>query len=95
MSALVHCALSSVLAALDELGSRPEGLSAEEAEARLRRVGPMLFTFVYVPPVQHMLGQHGMNLFEWLPVATSPWILLAAEESRKAVVRRRLHSAGS
>jgi magnesium-transporting ATPase (P-type) len=48
-----------------------------------------LVAFVYAPPVYHVLGQHPLSLGQWLPVLVTPWILLGAEEARKAVVRRR------
>jgi len=75
--------------------------------ASLRSIGPftnrlldgavaveflMLLVFVYVPVVQHVLGQHGLSGTEWLPVIVAPWLLLAAEEVRKAAVRRRRSS---
>ncbi len=51
----------------------------------------MLAAFVYVPLIRHVLGQHPLSLGQWLPVLVTPWILLGAEEARKAVVRRRAH----
>jgi hypothetical protein len=48
-----------------------------------------LLAFVYVPPIQAALGQYPLSATQWLPVLITPWILLAAEEARKAVVRRR------
>ena len=48
-----------------------------------------LVAFVYVPPIRHALGQHPLSPGQWLLVLVTPWILLGAEEARKAVVRRR------
>jgi magnesium-transporting ATPase (P-type) len=48
-----------------------------------------LLTFVYVPPVRDILGHHGLSPAQWLPVLATPVVLLAAEETRKAVVRVR------
>jgi magnesium-transporting ATPase (P-type) len=47
-----------------------------------------LAAFVYVPPIAHALGQHPLSPGQWLLVLVAPWILLGAEEARKAVVRR-------
>ena len=44
--------------------------------------------FVYLPPVYHVLGQHPLTASQWLPVVVAPWLLLAAEETRKALARR-------
>jgi magnesium-transporting ATPase (P-type) len=52
----------------------------------------LLVGFVYLPPLWHMLGQHPLAAAQWLPVLVTPWILLGAEEARKAVVRRRTTS---
>jgi Cation transporting ATPase, C-terminus len=48
-----------------------------------------LAAFVYAPPAYHVLGQHPLSAAQWLPIAVSPLLLLAAEEGRKALVRRR------
>jgi magnesium-transporting ATPase (P-type) len=48
----------------------------------------MLLAFVYVPPVAAVLGQQPLSAAQWLPILVAPWILIAAEESRKAIVRR-------
>lgn len=47
-----------------------------------------LVAFVYAPPINNALGQHALGPAEWLPVLVTPWILLGAEEARKAIVRR-------
>jgi hypothetical protein len=47
-----------------------------------------LLAFVYVPPISNALEQHPLGPGQWLLVLATPWILLAAEEARKAVVRR-------
>ena len=48
-----------------------------------------LLAFVYVPALYHVLGGHPLSLIQWVPVAVTPWLLLAAEELRKCVIRRR------
>lgn len=53
----------------------------------------LLAAFVYVPWLSEPLGQRAIGI-EWLPVLATPFLLLAAEELRKAVVRgRRPHTA--
>ncbi len=47
-----------------------------------------LLAFIYVPGLNDALGQRGLGV-EWLPVAVTPFLLFAAEELRKAIVRRR------
>jgi magnesium-transporting ATPase (P-type) len=49
----------------------------------------MLLGFVYVPPVAEALGQHPLTVAQWLPVLVAPWLLVVAEETRKAALRRR------
>ena len=48
-----------------------------------------LLAFVYIPPISRALGQHPLGPAQWLPVLVTPWVLLAAEEARKALVRGR------
>jgi magnesium-transporting ATPase (P-type) len=48
----------------------------------------LLLAFVYVPWLSGPLGQRAIGV-EWLPVLATPFLLLAAEELRKAVVRNR------
>ena len=48
-----------------------------------------LVAFIYIPPIAEALGQHPLDPAHWLLVLATPWILLGAEEGRKAVVRRR------
>jgi magnesium-transporting ATPase (P-type) len=48
----------------------------------------VLAAFVYVPPIRAVLDHHSLTPAQWLPVLATPWILLVAEEARKAVVRR-------
>ncbi len=50
--------------------------------------GLTLVAFIYAPGVYHALGGAPLSLSEWAVIAIGPWILLAAEEARKAVVRR-------
>jgi magnesium-transporting ATPase (P-type) len=47
-----------------------------------------LATFMYAPPVYHILGQHPPTPAQWIPILVSPWLLLSAEEIRKLVTRR-------
>ena len=47
----------------------------------------MLLVFVYLPPIAEVLGQRALTSVQWLPVLATPWLLVAAEETRKAVVR--------
>ena len=49
----------------------------------------VLAAFVYVPTVYRVLGQHPLASAQWLPVFLTPWLLLGAEEARKAFVRGR------
>jgi len=49
----------------------------------------VLLVFVYLPPMQRVLGHHSLDLGQWLPVLITPLVLLGAEEIRKAVVRGR------
>jgi len=51
-----------------------------------------LLAFIYVPPIRDALGQHPLSPAQWLPVLATPWVLLGAEEARKAIVRRRVAS---
>ncbi len=48
-----------------------------------------LLAFVYLGPVQAVLGQRPLSLSQWLPVLAAPVLLLVAEEGRKALARRR------
>ena len=52
----------------------------------------LLLAFVYVPPVAELLAMRPLDLEQWLPVLVTPFVLLGAEEVRKALVRRRLLS---
>jgi magnesium-transporting ATPase (P-type) len=47
----------------------------------------LLLMFVYLPPIAEVLGQRALTVAQWLPVLATPWLLVAAEETRKAVVR--------
>lgn len=53
-----------------------------------------LLAFVHVPPIRHALGQHAPDPVQWLPVLAAPWVLVGAEEARKALVRRWLAGRG-
>jgi P-type Ca2+ transporter type 2C len=48
-----------------------------------------LLAFVYVAPISHLLGQQPLDLLQWIPILVTPWLFIAAEEARKAAVRRR------
>jgi len=47
----------------------------------------VLLMFVYLPPVQRVLGHNPLGFPQWALVLFTPLILLGAEEARKAVVR--------
>jgi magnesium-transporting ATPase (P-type) len=48
-----------------------------------------LAVFIYVPPVADAMGMQPLGRSEWLPILVTPFVLLAAEEARKAGVRAR------
>jgi P-type Ca2+ transporter type 2C len=50
--------------------------------------GLALGGFVYLGPIQALLGHQPLTLGQWLPVLVAPVLLFAAEEARKAVIRR-------
>jgi magnesium-transporting ATPase (P-type) len=52
-----------------------------------------LLGFVYLPLLQEVLGHQGLAWAQWWPVLITPFLLLAAEEARKAVARMRLREA--
>jgi magnesium-transporting ATPase (P-type) len=71
--------------------------------ASLRSIGPLsnrlllaavgaelvlLMLFLYVPGLSEVLGNGTMPAELWVPVAITPFVLLGAEEGRKAWVRR-------
>jgi hypothetical protein len=88
---------------LEELGVDAGGLSHDEAGARLEHAGPNRLRswssswrcsgFVYLGPMQALLGHEPLSLAQWLPVLAAPVLLFAAEETRKAVVRRHRRAA--
>ena len=49
----------------------------------------ILLCFIHIPPVARLLGMRALTPQQWIPVLIAPFVLLAAEESRKAVVRWR------
>ena len=49
----------------------------------------VLLAFVYLPPVQRVLGHHPLDVAQWALVLITPFLLLGAEEARKAIVRAR------
>jgi magnesium-transporting ATPase (P-type) len=52
-----------------------------------------LLAFIYVPFLYDLLGGQPLSPVEWIPVLVTPFVLLGAEEARKAWVRRRYASA--
>jgi hypothetical protein len=50
--------------------------------------GLALLGFVYLGPVRALLGHQPLTPAQWLPVLVAPVLLFAAEEARKALVRR-------
>ena len=52
-----------------------------------------LLAFVYVTPLAAALGHEPLQAVAWVPVVATAPLLLAAEEGRKALVRRRLAAA--
>jgi hypothetical protein len=48
-----------------------------------------LLAFLYVPGLSDVLGNGPIRGAMWVPVAITPFLLLAAEEGRKLWVRRR------
>ncbi len=52
----------------------------------------ILLAFVYLPPLQRVLGHHPLDLRQWALVLITPFLLLGAEEARKAIVRARAAS---
>jgi hypothetical protein len=86
------------------LAQMANALECRSTDASLLTIGPAsnrlllgaiavevltLLAFVYVTPVAGMLGQRPLAAAQWLPVLAAPVLLLAAEEARKLVVRRR------
>jgi hypothetical protein len=58
--------------------------------------GLALLGFVYLGPMQALLGHRPLTLAQLLPVLAAPVLLFAAEEARKAAIRRhRRMVAGS
>jgi potassium/sodium efflux P-type ATPase len=96
-------ALSTMVFAAIVLMQMANAFECRSTPASLLSIGPLsnrllvaavavealtLLAFVYVPPIQAALGQYPLKATQWLPVLVTPWILLAAEEARKAAVRR-------
>jgi magnesium-transporting ATPase (P-type) len=48
-----------------------------------------LLAFVYVPPIRDLLGQQPLSALAWIPILVAPCVFMAAEETRKAIVRAR------
>ena len=47
----------------------------------------LLMAFVYVPVLQHILGQTALSARQWLLIGAGPVLFLGAEELRKAIAR--------
>ena len=47
----------------------------------------LLMAFIYLKPLADVLGLKMLTLDQWLPVIASPWLFVAAEETRKAVIQ--------
>ncbi len=97
--------LSTMLFCSIALCQQAVALSCRRTPASIASIGPfsnellnaafvlelcLLGVMVYVPAVYHVLGQHPLSPSQWLPVVVTPFVLLGAEETRKAVVRARL-----
>jgi magnesium-transporting ATPase (P-type) len=96
--------LSTMVFAAIVLAQMANAFECRSAWASLRAIGPAtnrllvgavaveglaLLGFVYLGPVRAVLGHRPLALVQWLPVLAAPLLLLAAEEARKAAVRRR------
>lgn len=96
--------LSSMVFAAIVLMQMANAFECRSTPASLLSIGPLsnrllvgavaveavaLAAFIYVPAIRNTLGHHPLSAAQWLPVLATPWILLTAEEARKAVVRRR------
>jgi magnesium-transporting ATPase (P-type) len=51
--------------------------------------GLALLGFIYIAPLAQALGGAPLGVAQWAMVAVTPFLLVGAEEARKAVVRRR------
>jgi hypothetical protein len=49
----------------------------------------ILLCFVHIEPIASLLGMQALTPAQWVPVLIAPCLLLAAEEARKAIVRKR------
>jgi magnesium-transporting ATPase (P-type) len=101
--------LSTMVFAAIVLMQMANAFACRSAPASLFTIGPlsnrllvwavltelaMLIAFVYVGPLADLLGMRPLDLEHWLPVLVTPFVLLAAEEARKALVRARLRGGG-
>ena len=50
--------------------------------------GIALLGFIYIPPLARALGGAPLSLAQWALVAVTPFLLIGAEEARKAIARR-------
>jgi magnesium-transporting ATPase (P-type) len=96
VSTMVFCAIVTMQMA--------NALECRSTPASLWTIGPLgnrlllgaigveavaLAVFVYVPPVAAALRQHPLTMQQWLTLLPAPFLLIGAEEVRKAIVRRR------
>jgi P-type Ca2+ transporter type 2C len=96
--------LSTMVFAAIVLAQMANAFECRSTVASLRTLGPAtnrllvgavavefltLLGFVYLGPMQKLLGHQPLTPIQWLPVLAAPMLLFAAEETRKAVVRRR------
>jgi Ca2+-transporting ATPase len=57
--------------------------------AALGMAALVVLALIYVPALSDIVGQQPLSLSQWVVMLVAPWILLAAEEMRKFVVRHR------
>jgi Ca2+-transporting ATPase len=102
--------LSAMVFAAIVLMQMANAFACRSDPASLRRIGPFtnrllvgavgveavtLLAFIYVPGLRHALGGAPLTWQQWLPVLVTPWVLLALEETRKAIVRARHRARGA
>jgi magnesium-transporting ATPase (P-type) len=95
--------LSTMVFAAIVLAQMANAFECRSSRLSLRTIGPTtnrllvgavaveglaLLGFVYLGPIQALLGHQPLTLVQWLPVLVAPVLLFAAEEARKAVIRR-------
>jgi magnesium-transporting ATPase (P-type) len=100
---LALATLSTMVFAAIVLAQMANAFECRSSRMSLRTLGPAtnrllvgavaveglaLGGFVYLGPMRALLGHQPLTLAQWLPVLAAPVLLLAAEEARKAVIRR-------